>query len=97
VRGEHGDSILLLHDAAMATSGPSSQSIRDAAGHEQSHVIDPSTGTGLDNGVEVTVMAHHGAVADAVATALTILPRSKWGEILRRFDVELVAVVKGKG
>jgi thiamine biosynthesis lipoprotein len=97
VRTTHGDSVVVVHRAAMATSGPSAQSIRDWSGAHRSHVIDPATGIGLTSGVEVTVLGRDGATADAVATALTVMPESKWAEFLHHFQVELVAVVKGKG
>ena len=96
VRAAQGDTVLLVRDAAMATSGPSAQSIRDAAGQLRSHVIDPATGLGLSNGVEVTVMARDGATADAVATALTVMPESRWQEILATFGTKLVTVTRDR-
>jgi thiamine biosynthesis lipoprotein len=96
VRTATGDSVIVLHRAALATSGPSAQSIRDANGQPRSHVIDPATGQGLGNGAEVTVRARDGGIADAVATALTIMPREKWSELLERFGVELVTMVNGE-
>ena len=96
VRTGTGDSVVVLQRMALATSGPSAQSIRDATGRVQSHVIDPVTGRGLSNGVEVTVRARDGGTADAVATALTIVSREKWSSLLERFGVEVIATVNGE-
>jgi thiamine biosynthesis lipoprotein len=93
VRTNSGDSVLVLQRAAVATSGPSAQVIVDALGNRRSHVLDPASGLGLDNGVEVTVIAADGATADAVATALTVMPESKWDGVLDRFGGTLVAVL----
>jgi thiamine biosynthesis lipoprotein len=94
VRTITGDSVLVIQRAAVASSGPSAQEIIDAAGHRQSHVIDPANGRGLDNGIELTVIAADGATADAVATALTVVPEAKWDGVLTRFGVTLVAVIR---
>ncbi len=58
--------------AAVATSGAESQFV-EIDGVRYSHVVDPRTGLGLTNGLTATVIAPHGALADALATALTVL------------------------
>ena len=43
-------------------------------GHQQfSHIIDPSTGIGLTNSVQVTVIANDGTHADAYASAFSVM------------------------
>jgi thiamine biosynthesis lipoprotein len=78
----------------VATSGSSGQAIIDSQGTRRSHVVDPASGLGLDNDVEVTVIAADGATADAVATALTVMPEAKWGGLLARFGTMLVTVIR---
>jgi thiamine biosynthesis lipoprotein len=61
-----------LTHASLATSGPTAQFV-EIGGVQYSHVIDPRTGLGLTNHVTARVIAHDGATADALATALTIV------------------------
>lgn len=86
-----GDSLVSVSKRALAVSGPASQSIRRGDGTVHSHVIDPATGQGLTSELEVTVSAPCGAMADAVATALTVLPSARWPALLERFSAELIS------
>ena len=61
-----------LTNAALATSGPTSQFV-ETDGARYSHVIDPRTGLGVTNGRTVRVIASDPAIADAVATALGVM------------------------
>ncbi len=65
-------STLELANAAVSTSGSSEQHL-DAGGQRYSHVIDPSTSTGLVNDITVTVVAPHGLEADGLDTAAGVL------------------------
>lgn len=85
-----GDTVLVVQHAAVATSGPSSQSITDADGTVRSHVIDPADGRGSRSPLEVTVIGPDGATADALATALTLVPRERWPALEERFGVRVV-------
>ena len=61
-----------LTNAAVATSGGSEQFV-EVNGVRYSHVIDPRTGLGTTGRHLVTVIADDGALADAAATALSVL------------------------
>jgi thiamine biosynthesis lipoprotein len=61
-----------LSHAALATSGSSVQFL-EVDGVRYSHIIDPRSGTPLTNSYRVHVIAADAAVADALATALTVL------------------------
>ncbi len=65
-------STLELTNAAVSTAGSSEQYL-DADGRRYSHVIDPSTRTGLVNDITVTVVAPHGLEADGLDTAASVL------------------------
>ena len=65
-------STLELANAAVSTSGSSEQHL-DVNGRRYSHVIDPSTATGLVNDITVTVVAPHGIDADGLDTAASVL------------------------
>ena len=72
-----GDTVMLnraraLTNAAVATSGGSEQFV-EIKGVRYSHVIDPRTGLGITGKHIVTVIAEDGALADAAATALSVL------------------------
>lgn len=68
-----------LTNVAVATSGGSEQFV-EIDGVRYSHVIDPRTGLGVTGSHLVTVIAGDGALADAAATALSVLgpDRSSW-------------------
>ncbi len=64
--------VLELTHAAVSTSGSSEQGV-DIDGRRYSHIIDPSSGMGLADDIEVTVVAGHGLDADGLATAISVL------------------------
>ncbi len=80
-----------LANAAIATSGPTAQFV-EIAGVRYSHVVDPRTGVGLTTGAVATVVADHGATADALATALTVLEPSRRAAAVARFPAATASV-----
>ena len=50
---------LLLHDAAVSTSGDAEQYV-EIDGKRYSHIVDPKTGLGLVGRMSATVVAPHG-------------------------------------
>src|SRR5215212_5687401 len=60
--------LLDLTNAAVSTAGNSEQHV-DINGQRYSHIIDPSSSTGLVDDVRVTVIAPHGLDADGLDTA----------------------------
>lgn len=60
-----------LTNAAIATSGAEAQFV-DIDGVRYSHIIDPRTGLGVTTQVTARVIAREAAVADALATALSV-------------------------
>ena len=64
---------LVLHDAALSTSGDSEQFV-EINGKRYSHVIDPFTGVALEGMGSTTVLARDATTTDALGTALSILP-----------------------
>ena len=82
-----------LTNAALATSGPTAQFV-EIDGVRYSHVVDPKTGVGLTNHVTAHVIAPDGATADALATALTIVPEVSVPGILSRFPGARACVVR---
>ncbi len=86
-----GDSILVLHDIAVATSGPAAQQVV-IDGVRYSHVLDPRTGQPLTSSFATTVLHHDPATADALATAITVLGPTDGAALARRLGA--VAIVR---
>jgi len=63
---------LLLRNAAVSTSGDAEQFV-ELDGVRYSHIVNPRTGVGLTNQLQVTVIARHAADTDAFATTVCVL------------------------
>src|SRR5713101_5685469 len=63
---------LILHDAAVSTSGDSEQYL-EVNGKRYSHIVDPRTGIGLVGQMSVTVVARHGLMADPLTKVVSVL------------------------
>lgn len=90
VMREQGDTVLTLHNAAVSTSGPSAQHIPASDGGMASHVIDLASGRGSASTLQVSVIGADAAITDALATALTLVPRSAWSHLLDHYRVRLL-------
>lgn len=64
---------LLLRSRAVSTSGDAFQYL-EINGQRYSHIINPVDGMGLKDSLSVTTVAPNGITADALATALEIMP-----------------------
>jgi thiamine biosynthesis lipoprotein len=64
--------VLYLARCAVATSGDAWQFV-EIDGARYSHILDPRTGIGIQNRSTVTVVAPDGMVADALASAVSVL------------------------
>ena len=78
-----------LENQAIATSGASAQYV-EIDGIRYSHVVDPRSGTGLTGSNTIHVIANDGALADALATTLSIVDPETARLILARFPDVLV-------
>lgn len=63
---------ILLHNAAVSTSGDTEQFI-EIGGVRYSHIVNPATGVGLTERIQATVVARDATTSDALATAVCIL------------------------
>lgn len=79
-----------LVNTAIATSGGTEQFV-EIDGVRYSHVIDPRTGLGVTSSHVVTVIAPDAALADATATALSVLGRTKVMVLRSRYPELLVS------
>jgi thiamine biosynthesis lipoprotein len=78
------ESAVALANVSIATSGPQSQFV-EIAGKRYSHIVDPRTGLGLTNNLSATVIATDGALADALATALTVSDAAAAARLQKRY------------
>ncbi|MFL5245966.1 MAG: FAD:protein FMN transferase [Gemmataceae bacterium] len=67
---------LLLHDAAVSTSGDAEKYV-EIHGKRYSHIVDPRTGLGLTDRMSVTVVADHGITADSMTKVVCVLGPEK--------------------
>jgi thiamine biosynthesis lipoprotein len=72
IAGGDGEMDLVLHDCGIATSGDTEQYI-ELEGTRYSHIVDPRTGIGMINRALVTTIADSAMLADAAASAVTVL------------------------
>jgi thiamine biosynthesis lipoprotein len=68
--------VLELSNAAVSTSGSSEQHV-DIGGRRYSHIVDPSTRSGVMDDITVTVVARNGLDADGLDTAVSVLGTSR--------------------
>jgi FAD:protein FMN transferase len=61
-----------LHNAGISTSGDSEQ-FAEINGVRYSHIVDPATGLGLTNRIQVTIIGPNATVTDGLDTPLGIL------------------------
>jgi thiamine biosynthesis lipoprotein len=62
-----------LQGGAISTSGDTQQFL-ESGGERISHIINPASGLGLKTAASTTVIAQDGITADALATALSVMP-----------------------
>jgi len=67
---------LLLHDAAVSTSGDANQFV-EIGGKRYSHIVDPKTGLGLIGRMSVTVIAPRGIQSDSLTKTVCVLGPEK--------------------
>lgn len=72
IQGRPAEDAIWLKNAAMSTSGDSEQFVT-IGGRRYSHIVDPRTGYGLVDQVQVTVIAKDGLTSDSLSKALCIL------------------------
>ena len=63
---------LLLRNAAVSTAGDSEQFV-EIGGQHYSHIVDPNTGYGLTNRLQVSVIARHATDTDVFDTTVRVL------------------------
>jgi thiamine biosynthesis lipoprotein len=76
---------LLLHDAAVSTSGDAEQYL-EIDGKRYSHIVDPRTGIGLVGRQSVTVVAPCGMMSDSLTKVVSVLGPDRGFAIIEKID-----------
>jgi thiamine biosynthesis lipoprotein len=87
---------LLLHDAAVSTSGDAEQHL-DFGGQRYSHIINPATGMALTGSRSVTVVAPRGITADSYAVAVCVLGPGRGLQLIDSTDGTSALIVEASG
>jgi FAD:protein FMN transferase len=85
-----------LRDASLATSGGAWRGF-EVAGQRFSHLIDPRSGWPVSRFASVSVVAPDGSSADALATALSVLPADQGLTLADQFEGVGCLIVTASG
>ena len=94
--GEKDPGRLILHHAAVSTSGDAEQHL-EIDGKRYSHIVDPRTGIGLLGRMSATVVARRGIDADSLTKVVAVLGPEKGIEILSSNEGASARMVRKKG
>lgn len=72
-----------LSNCGVSTSGDAEQFV-EIDGQRYSHIVDPRTGLGVTDRIEVTIIASDCTTSDSLATAISVLGTQKDTELLKR-------------
>lgn len=87
-----------LQGGAISTSGDTQQYV-ESGGERLSHIINPASGMALRNAASTTVIAPDGITADALATALSVMPVERGLRLIESVEGASAFIVRrtGKG
>jgi FAD:protein FMN transferase len=94
--GEKDAGRLLLHDAAVSTSGDAEQFV-EIDGKRYSHIVDPRTGIGLVGRMSATVVARKGIESDSLTKVVAVLGPEKGIKIVEANAGASVRLVRKTG
>jgi len=94
--GEKDPGRLILHHAAVSTSGDAEQHV-EIDGKRYSHIVDPRTGIGLIGRMSATVVARHGIDADSLTKVVAVLGPEEGIKIVESHEGASARMVRKKG
>jgi thiamine biosynthesis lipoprotein len=94
--GEKDPGRLILHHAAVSTSGDAEQFV-EIDGKRYSHIVDPRTGIGLVGRMSATVVARRGIDADSLTKVVAVLGPEKGIPIIESHEGVSTRMVRRKG
>jgi thiamine biosynthesis lipoprotein len=94
--GEKDPGRLVLHHAAVSTSGDAEQFV-EIDGKRYSHIVDPRTGIGLVGRMSATVVARKGIEADSLTKVIAVLGPERGIKIIESNEGASARMVRKKG
>ncbi len=88
--------LLNISNMGVSTSGDTFQFIQ-FNGKKYSHILNPKTGLGMQNGRQVTVICENAVMADWLSTTLCILPIKKALNLTKKVNFEAFIVQNKRG
>lgn len=88
VKDHQGEQLNFRPPVAIASSGDQYKGL-DWNEKRYSHIVDPSKGMGLENSKVITVMAPTATTADALASALSVLPAHDHKKLLDKYQANI--------
>ncbi|MGC8667091.1 MAG: FAD:protein FMN transferase [Chthonomonadales bacterium] len=79
---------LVLHNCGISTSGDTEQYL-EIGGKRYSHIVDPHTGMGLTDRIEVTVIAPNATTSDGLSTAISVIGEERGRSLARRYHASI--------
>jgi len=89
-------STVLLRHAGISTSGDTEQVV-ELGGVRYSHIVNPTTGLGLTNPIQVTVISTNATTTDALATAVSVLGTPRGLALVESFPKTAALILEGQG
>jgi thiamine biosynthesis lipoprotein len=94
--GEKDPGRLILHHAAVSTSGDAEQYV-EIDGKRYSHIVDPRTGIGLVGRMSASVVARRGIDADSLTKVIAVLGPEKGIKVIETHEGVSARMVRQKG
>lgn len=94
--GEKDPGRLILHHAAVSTSGDAEQFV-EIDGKRYSHIVDPRTGIGLVGRMSATVVARKGIDSDSLTKVVAVLGAEKGVKIIEANEGASARMVRKNG
>ncbi|MGD8931668.1 MAG: FAD:protein FMN transferase [Chromatiales bacterium] len=88
---------LELQDGECVMTSGNYERYREFEGIRYSHIIDPRSGYPVDHVASATVISRQGGLADAAATALSVVGPETWQRIAAQMAVDQVMLVDESG
>jgi len=83
-------------DESIFTSG-NYERYKEFDGKRFAHIINPTTGYGVEEIVSATVITDNGTIADAAATALIVAGTKEWYKVALSMELDHVLLLKADG
>lgn len=87
--------MLMLRNVGVSTSGDAEQFV-EFNGTRYAHIVDPRTGIGLTNQLQVTMIAPCATRSDALATAICVMGSSKGFDFVERHERLAACILQPK-